>query len=79
MRLTLYSRPDCHLCDEMLDALRPLQPELGFTIDKINVDARPEDKARYGTLIPVLTDPDGQEICRYRLDEASLRDRLALK
>lgn len=79
MKLTLYSRPACHLCDEMLDALQPLQSEFGFSVEKVNVDARPEDKARYGAVIPVLTGPDGQEICRYRLDEAALRDRLALK
>lgn len=52
MKLTLYSRPACHLCDEMLEALKPLQSEFGFTVDKVNVDARPEDKARYGTVIP---------------------------
>lgn len=79
MKLKLYSRPACHLCDEMLEALAPLQNELGFGVEKIDVDARPEDKERYGKLIPVLAGPDGREICRYRLDETALRDRLALK
>ena len=39
MKLTLYSRPACHLCDEMLEALQPLQSEFGFTIEKVDVDA----------------------------------------
>ncbi len=31
-RLTVLSREWCHLCHDLLDALRPLQGELGFEV-----------------------------------------------
>ena len=28
--VTVYSKPDCHLCEQAMEALRALQPELAF-------------------------------------------------
>jgi glutaredoxin len=78
-RLTLYGRSYCHLCEEMAQALRALEPELGFTFEIVDVDADPADEERYGELVPVLTDASGEEICHYFLDAAALRARLAVK
>lgn len=69
MRLRLYGRRDCHLCEEMAAALRGR----GVPFDEVDVDSSAELKERYGRLVPVLTDGDGKELCRYRLDEAALR------
>ena len=30
--LTVYSKPDCHLCEEAMTALRSLQSDLAFTL-----------------------------------------------
>ena len=65
--LTVYSRPDCHLCDEMLEALQRLQGLFHFGITVIDVDADPELARRHGESVPVLMH-DGNELCRYRLD-----------
>ncbi len=52
---------------------------LGVAFEEFDVDADPALEARYGELVPVLTDAAGVEICHYRLDEAALRARLAVR
>lgn len=74
--LTVYSRSYCHLCDEMLAALRPLQARHGFELRVIDVDSDPQLEARYGELVPVLTHGE-RELCHYRLDAAVLTAYLA--
>lgn len=76
----LYSRSWCHLCDDMLQALRTLVGE-GGRIEVIDVDADPALVERYDELVPVLIgcrlgQPD-EQICNYFLDENAVRDFLA--
>jgi glutaredoxin len=54
MRITLYSKPDCPLCDELKADLQMMQPELGFTLLERNIEEHPADFARFRYLIPVL-------------------------
>lgn len=70
--LTLYLRHYCHLCTDMLQALRGLQSELGFELVLADIDEDADLTARYQTLVPVLSH-DGREICRYFLDENAVR------
>lgn len=79
MRLLLYGRSYCHLCQDMAVALRGLQERLDFSFEVVDVDADPATEARYGELVPVLTDLHGEEICHYFLDIAALEARLAVK
>ncbi len=53
--------------------------KLGVEFEELDVDADPALAARYGELVPVLTDAAGAEICHYHLDEAALRARLAVR
>jgi glutaredoxin len=69
VRLKLYGRRDCHLCEEMAAALR----RRGVAFDEVDVDSSPELKARFGRIVPVLTDAAGKELCRTRLDAAVLQ------
>ena len=73
--LTLYYREGCHLCDDMLQALRGLQSRLGFALRLVDVDRDPALRARYDEWVPVLSCGD-REICHYHLDEAALRQAL---
>jgi hypothetical protein len=78
-QFTLYSRSYCHLCDDMLDALRAsmARQALAYSVDVVDVDADPALAARFDTLVPVLYgDLDAPEICHYVLDEAALLARL---
>ena len=79
MHLRVYGRRYCHLCDEMIVALRALQSELTFQFEVLDVDSDAALEARYGELVPVLVDAHDTEICHYWLDEDALRKRLALK
>jgi len=74
--LTVYSRTYCHLCDEMLAVLKPLQARYGFELQVIDVDSDPQLERRYGELVPVLAHGE-HELCHYRLDAAVLTAYLA--
>jgi len=79
MRLRVYGRSYCHLCDDMITALRALQAPLAFEIELFDVDGDQALEARFGERVPVLVDARGEEICNYRLDADALRKRLALE
>jgi hypothetical protein len=71
-QLVLYSRPECHLCEELLEQLGPmLEPTDKVRIVDIDGDIGLE--RRYGLRIPVLTTEDGLELSSYPFD----RDRVA--
>jgi glutaredoxin len=70
--LTIYSRPGCHLCDEMKALVAPVASALSIAVEDIDISADPELEARYGLEIPVLA-VDGKKVAKYRIDEATLR------
>ena len=53
LRLTLYRRSYCHLCDEMLAALGTLRGEFGFAVEVVDVDGDAALEQRFGALVPV--------------------------
>lgn len=59
MKLTLYSKPDCPLCDELKADLDGLQEEFGFTLVERNIEDDEADFERYRYLIPVLDIENG--------------------
>jgi len=63
----------------MAVALEALATQLDFSVETVDLDATPALEARYGELVPVLTDAQGNEICHYFLDVGALRARLAVK
>ena len=75
LKLLLYGRSYCHLCDDMAQALRAR----GVAFDQVDVDADAALEARWGILVPVLADAQGREICHYHLDLAALERALGVK
>jgi thiol-disulfide isomerase/thioredoxin len=77
IQFTLYSRSYCHLCDDMLEHLRPYQSEHGFEIAVVDVDADEALVALYDELVPVLIaqreGEEAQQICHYFLDHDQLK------
>lgn len=57
--LVLYTKPDCHLCDDLRLALNVLHDDLPFTVEERNIEADPVAFAAFRYLIPVLELPDG--------------------
>lgn len=76
--LHLYSRPGCHLCDDLAAALQPLLDAAGASLSIINIDADPVLRERYDWRVPVLA-LDGEIICEGRLDEDAVRDALGIR
>jgi len=73
--LTVYSKPDCHLCAEAMSVLRRLQAELGFGLRELDITADDALDRAYFERIPVVS-LDGEELFQYFVDEAVVRERL---
>jgi hypothetical protein len=54
MQITVYSKPNCSLCDNLMDDLAWLQRELDFTVVSHNINDDPALKAQFQYLIPVV-------------------------
>ena len=75
--LIVYGREDCHLCQNMILALKNFQEQVSFDFQVVDIDSDPELIALYGEKIPVLVSPlINQEICYYILDVVALNDYL---
>ena len=61
--VTLYTRPDCPLCDEARALLETLAGRLGFAIEAVDIDADRELRARYNYAVPVVA-IGGEEVAR---------------
>jgi glutaredoxin len=73
--VTVYSKPDCHLCAEAMSVLRRLQRELAFALEERDITSEETLHRAYFERIPVVV-LDGDELCEYFVDEALLRERL---
>jgi thiol-disulfide isomerase/thioredoxin len=71
--LTIYSRPGCHLCDEMKAVVRSVAShvEAPIAIEEVDISTDPELGARYGLEIPVLL-VDGKKAAKYRVGQDEL-------
>ncbi len=74
--LALYSRPGCHLCDEMKAVIALALREFDCTLEEIDISGQPELEARFGIEIPVLC-VNGRKAFKYRVTGVELRKRLA--
>ena len=80
LTVSLYSRPGCHLCDEMKAVVQRVAraSEVPLTIEEIDISTDPDLEARYGLEIPVLL-VDGKKAAKYRISEEELMRILAAR
>ena len=72
--LTIYTRRDCCLCDEMKQTLRHvLGGKIAFR--EVDVDAQVELRARFGEEVPVLF-INGRKAFKFRVSERELRAKI---
>jgi glutaredoxin len=74
-RLTLYSKPGCHLCDDMKQVIEEVAVRVPLTLDVVDISADPALMDRYELEIPVLL-IDGKKAAKYRLTERELEEKL---
>ena len=60
-QLTIYSGPNCHLCEQAKAILYPLLTEKGWQLVEVNVQESARLKEKYGIRIPVVALPNGEE------------------
>ena len=76
MRLTIYSKPDCHLCDDMKSIVRrAIAGRHDIQIEEVDISGNEDLLNRYGLEIPVLL-IDGTKAAKYRISEGALRRML---
>jgi glutaredoxin len=80
IEITIYSRPGCHLCEEMMATV---QRAMRLTrqparLDEIDISRDPDLEARYGLEIPVLM-VDGRKAAKYRVTEDAVIRLLAAR
>lgn len=74
-RVTLYSRPGCHLCADARTVITTVCAELGVEWDETDITTDDRLEARYREQIPV-TLVDGRQHDFWRVDPARLRAAL---
>lgn len=73
--IELYSKHDCHLCDEAKAVLEKVQREIPFSLKEIKLTDGDEKFEEYAELVPVVL-IDRVLAFRYRVNEHMLRIRL---
>ena len=66
VQVVLYSRPGCHLCEEMKAEINSSGCVELYTLEEVDIESDPELLARYQFEIPVLC-INGVEAFRHRL------------
>ena len=75
-RVTLYSKPGCHLCDDARAVIERVCADLGESYDEISILDDPALLERYGEEIPVtLVDGKQHDFWRVRRGPAAGRAR----
>jgi glutaredoxin len=54
LEVTIYTRGNCHLCDEAKTAIAPLLREFGATVREIDLEGDATLMQRFGCDIPVI-------------------------
>ena len=72
MKIVIYGKPECHLCDDA----RAVLVRVGAPFEEIDITTDDALHAAYLERIPVVT-IDGQEHFEYFVDEGSLRALLS--
>jgi len=69
--LTIYSRPGCHLCEEMKAVVRRVSASVPISLEEIDISGDAELEGLYGLEIPVLL-ADGKKVAKYRIGDGEL-------
>jgi glutaredoxin len=78
--VTIYTRPQCHLCDDMKAVVARVAATspAPVCVDIVDITADPALEARYALEIPVLM-VNGVKAAKYRIGEEELRRILAAR
>ncbi|MBA2871383.1 glutaredoxin [Anoxybacillus calidus] len=78
MKVTLYSKVDCGLCEKAKTVLQELQREFSFEVEEIDIYKDDRLLEKYQLMIPVV-EIDGEEIEYGMIHKDVIRKRLLHK
>ena len=74
-RVTLYSKPDCHLCDIAKARIANVRKRVSFALETVDITTHPDLFERHKERIPVVL-INGEEAFVYRVSEKHLTRKL---
>jgi glutaredoxin len=75
MKVEIYSKADCSLCDEAKAVVLAVRQRLAFELVELDITADPDLYQRYRYDIPVIK-VNGKFAFRHRVDERTFEARL---
>lgn len=72
MKITIYSKKDCHLCEEAKALLVRFANQYPIEIEELNIEEDEGLFEKYRDEIPVIF-LNGRKLFKYRIDEKKLR------
>jgi glutaredoxin len=73
--VTLYTRAGCCLCDVAKQVIASVRDQAAFDYEEIDIDLRPELRARYNDEVPVVA-IDGNKAFKYRVEPKEFLKKL---
>ncbi|MEW6511620.1 MAG: glutaredoxin family protein [Bacteroidota bacterium] len=74
-RVTLYTKHECHLCEEAREVLQRVRNETPFSLEEVVIREGDPDYQKYQESVPVVT-IEGAFAFKYRVNEPRLRELL---
>ena len=74
-KVTIYSKPDCHLCDIAKERVLKVQKKIPFELELVDIRGTQALFDRYCEKIPVVK-VDEEEVFVYRVSEKQLAKKL---
>lgn len=68
----IYSRPGCHLCEEMKSLVERVGLSIPIAVQEIDISGDEQLESLYGLEVPVLM-VEGEKAAKYRVTEGDLR------
>ncbi len=75
IKVEIYSKPDCHLCDEAKALLVKIQKEIPFEISEVDITQHAALFEEFKEQIPVVF-INGRKAFKYHVDESEFRKRI---
>lgn len=75
--VTVYTREDCHLCEDAITTIRSVigSVDAPIELELVDVDEQETLQAEYGDRVPYVF-VDGHPAFKYRVDKRELRQKL---
>lgn len=77
VRVTLYTRPGCHLCDVAKEAMNAARCADEYTLDEVNIESDPRLLHSYRNDIPVIL-VNGLEAFRHSVTPKDFREQITM-